>query len=351
MCEREPKHSSGSRQQEGGFYFVLVSLLLLVIFGFAAFAIDVSKNLNAQRHINLAGDAAALAASRLLGSTATMVPLKQEACTIAAANGLTNSEVVSVQCGTWSAPNFTPKCSSDCISSTTCTTCSSAADNVNAVRVVTRRGVSTSFARVMGVQTMYTTRDSVAKATFIGDNCIRPFALEECTVSGITPGNTASSNFWVGESGAGHIVAPLCSQSPWTDGGGGNWGKLMFPGIQTPQDWQNVMEGNGSYGANGYCDSSIQIGSIVQMDTGNARIQQTFDAGLAGSQFFLALTAPFPSGNHTSTISNFARVQFLQTGAGCNGSNWCGQFRLLEYPATPPMSGPPTTFQSRKLAR
>jgi hypothetical protein len=100
------------------------------------------------------------------------------------------------------------------------------------------------------------------------------------------------------------------------------------------------------------CDEEIAPGKYVSTGTGNARIEEVFQALLedmsppfAASNMVLAVTSEFGNGNSQVQIQRFIKVDLLsQEGAG---SNWQASFRIVEWDAQPDLPTQP----SRRLMR
>src|ERR1041385_827215 len=94
-------------RDESGSTLVLVTMFIIALFGFAALTIDVGRVYKEKRHAQFGTDAGAYAAANLLtNSPQTLDQIKIEAINIAAANGVTNTEISNagtVELGHWDA--------------------------------------------------------------------------------------------------------------------------------------------------------------------------------------------------------------------------------------------------------
>ena len=83
---------------------MLLAISVVVIFGFAALSIDLSRVYQQQRDMQSATDAAALSAAVLLtnaGSSHLAGDIAYEATIIAQANGVASNDLRTVQVGQW----------------------------------------------------------------------------------------------------------------------------------------------------------------------------------------------------------------------------------------------------------
>lgn len=272
---------------QSGYVVLLVTFMLVVITGMAALALDIGQGFVQQRNILVAADAASVGGVKFLPTNQSNITTAVNA--LALANGVPSSDVTEARCGTWNA------------ATTTFTAGNSSCSSANAVRVKTKKSVASLFGRVMGIQSLLPRVTSVA-AHIAPGFCIRPFAIEEDVVEGVSIGSTFS-----------------LSQSP------SNWGKL-----DSPNGFSVDM-------LSGACDTDYLIGQSVGSTTGVSGIKTTFASLLTANAnlgMYIALTETIPNGNHSTVIEQFAKVDFLsQSGSG---NNWTGTFRLVELNSTPP---------------
>lgn len=296
-----------SCRSRGGVALVLLALLLFVLCGAAAMTIDVGAVYEQGRMAQYAVDAGALAAARLLTAADSVVA--REGAALAAENGLSNGDGVTVRCGYWdrSTKTFT-NCSPMCHSQRCpCTSCADGA--VNAVRVSAARIVPTTFGRVLGITRVTPAVEAIALRQNLPGHCIRPFGIVSGVLRNLLPGQT----FTVGDASS-------------------NWGKLDIGGnMSSGTNFEDAMR----YGT---CNAQVAIGQPISSGTGfGGSISNTMDKVVRSSSqngMIIAATSAFPQGNGSVNFEEFIEVDFL--GQSRNGSNWQGTFRLVRRGVVPP---------------
>lgn len=313
-------------RSQSGVVIAFVALLLFVVFGFAAFTVDVGRAMDEGRRLQTAADAGSIAASRLLGTGQNINTLAQEACSLATSNGINAADVQSVACGVWNAGAFTASCITSCGSASNCSACTNS--GVNSIRVVTRKPVDTTFGRMLNMDSLSPSQESIARVTITGNpnNCMRPFGVETSVLGNppITPGQT----FVVGS------------------GAPGNWGKLDIDGINMSSGGNFV-----NYMQNGICSTNVGIGQAMSPGTGfGGNLISGFNTVL-NTQFVIARVSNFPNGNSGHvTILEFLMVTYLGDN-GQSGQNWQGTLRLDAYNVTPPNQGGGSSVSAPSLAK
>ena len=292
--------------QERGFVLLLFLVFAAILMMSLAFAVDIGKAHDQQRQIQIAADAASLAAIGALGNSPSYENMLAAVTSIAHSNGVSLAELMESppRSGTWSNGAFVPHPSPGCDHSST------------AVEVSVYRTLPTNFARLLNKNQF----DLRARAIgylppSINGSCIRPFGVENSYLSrlSVPVGGTFSVR---GVQGS------------------GNWGKLdvggnMSSGTQyTEQMLTNV------------CHEDVAPGHSVSAGTGNAQIEQVFETllndatpPLAGQNMVIAVTSDFGCGNGDVQIDRFIKVDLLsQSGSG---SRWQATFRIVEWNAQP----------------
>ena len=123
--------------------------------------------------------------------------------------------------------------------------------------------------------------------------------------------------------------------------GSGNWAKIDLEGnASSGEEYTKMMLSN-------LCDKAIAPGSYVSSGTGNAQIDQVFQALLddtspprAAENMVLAVTSDFGKGNSQVQIQRFIKVDLLSQ-AG-SGSGWRATFRIVDWDTEPEPPVPPT---------
>lgn len=299
--------------REGGFVIFLMVIFTSLLIMSLAFAVDISRAHDQQRQIQIAADAASLAAVGALGEADSYSGVLSAVTTIAQANGVAPSEVLysPPRCGVWSNGSFTANSGTTCNSSST------------AVEVSVHRAMPTTFGR------LFSFNEFALQARSIGylppptnGTCIRPFGIESSHISrlNVPVGGTVT-------------VSGLQ--------GAGNWGKLDIGGNSSSgTEYTNLMFNN-------VCHNSVAAGHSVSIGTGNAQIDQVFQALLndttppyGARNMVIALTSDFGSGNGSVDIHRFMKVDLLSQSG--NGSRWQATFRVVELDATPESPSRPT---------
>lgn len=163
------RHASlvGARGVERrGATIVIVAIVMVVLFGFTAFAIDFGRAYLSQAQLQTGADAAALAGAYELMNETDFGEDSAVAMAVRNKVQAVSPNVVSVEAGFWDddARTFTPA---------TWTT-----PGVNAVRAVTGHQMGYTFARVMGFTNIDLTKPAVAavgSATFA--QCVKPWGI------------------------------------------------------------------------------------------------------------------------------------------------------------------------------
>jgi Flp pilus assembly protein TadG len=223
------KGSSKIADQSGG-VLVLAALLLVVIIGMAAMAIDVGHLMVVRNELQNAADAGALAGARMLyteDSTGTLV-INTDANLVAAATTTANvsdaaaAEVLTVERGHWCFNNcpggatgvFTPNSSTTVNLSAFAGLSSAAVDAdtgyVNAVRVVAGRGpaipAASFFANIWGFTGFSLNAEAIAWKGFTGSPFPVDYPLAICRESILDSSNnfTCSRGRMINSSGSGY---------------------------------------------------------------------------------------------------------------------------------------------------
>jgi hypothetical protein len=310
--------SERSDRNESGFVVFMFMIMTAVLLTSVAFAVDMGRAYDEQRQLQIVADAAALSAAGALGSDTSYMKILSVITAIARANGSTVDEIMESEprCGTWENNSFVPSTGRSCPTS------------ANAVEVSVERTIPTQFARLMNQNSFTLRANAVAYLPPPkGGNCIRPFGIEESHLDGlnVSKGGTFSVS---GSQGS------------------GNWGKIDLGGnASSGQEFTQLMLSN-------LCDESIATGNYVSSGTGNAQIDQVFQALLqdtsppfASSNMVLAVTSDFGSGNSQVQIVRFIKADLLsQSGSG---KSWQATFRLVEWDAQPEPPSP----QLRRLMK
>lgn len=301
------------KSNQVGFIMLLFLLLMIVLLSSAGLALDISRASLEQQRIQIAADAASLAAVGALGASADYSKVITVVKSIGSANSVSTGEITLTppRCGVWKNNSFVPQ------SSQTCDTTSTA------VEVTVNRSLPLSFGRIITDRDIQLVAQSVSHISSSSRNCIRPFGIEMSYLSLRRPS--------IGDS----VVVQ-------GDQNSGNWGKIDLYG--------NSSSGHAytDYMINNVCDDSIETGSTVSVGTGAADIRQVFATllsnGSAASNMVLAVTSDFGPGNGTVTILGFIRADLISQRG--NGSNWSATLRIVELAAEP---DPPASSLERQL--
>jgi Flp pilus assembly protein TadG len=307
-------------QHESANALILVTIFVVVLFGFAALSLDVGNVLREQRKANIATDAAALTAVALLTNSPAPDPatVQQTAIDMAEGNGVTSAEIAAgarngfpgqVQVGMWVNGQFLPNQQTN--------------GYYNAVRVPARRTVPLSFAKVLGPATMNPAVDSVAALLSAGrvDNAV-PFGVSLSELTNKTFGDSMTLND--------------------NSIGSGKQGKLDIGNYQNTPAWQADMTTNG-------CNCIFSVGTIPVI-TGNAQVRQAFQALGKGAVFVMPVADQFDTtGNKPANILGFVLVQI--TDFGMQGANWYATVTFLRQAVGTAGGGfcPPPCVQARVL--
>jgi hypothetical protein len=295
-------HSRIQRGQvEKGSVIVLVAAGVAALLGFAALSVDVSHLYQQQRDIQSATDAAALAASALITNPpAADSTIIQEALTLAAANGVLNSEIAAsnfgtVELGEWNGLVFT-----------------AGTKPYNAVLVPAKRTVDLFFGPVVGLKHKVTAVHSVA----INGN----------TTSSIGTNGYGSISFGLDLSMLDQPIGSIVTIDKSNSGGGsGNFGQLDFSSINQNNSWSdNMVQG---------CDCTLSIGEQVGTITGkNGNCAECTPTGfsdrLASNPYaVMPVIGSWPNGQSgDAIIVGFVGVKILGvTGPG----NWSVTLQIV----------------------
>jgi len=284
------------------FLLVFVAILMMSL----AFAIDIGRAHDQQRQIQIAADAASLAALGSIDASSSYSSVLATVTTIGQANGVSTQEIMTTppRCGVWNQGTFVPHQASQCDSSST------------AVEVSVSRSLPTHFARILHKDHFSLSARAVSyRAPPMNGSCIRPFGVENSYLSRLNLP-------------AGGTFSVQGTQ------GSGNWGKLDIGGNMSSGTQYTAMM------TNNVCDPSVAVGNSISVGTGNAQIDQVFQTLLADStppfaaqNMIIAVTTDFGNGNSAVQINRFIKVDLLsQFGSG---SRWQATFRLVEWDATP----------------
>jgi Putative Flp pilus-assembly TadE/G-like len=301
-----PDSSPPTDPNERGFVICLFMVFAAILMMSLAFAVDIGRAHDQQRQIQIAADAASLAALGSLGESSSYADMLATITTIAEANGVSLQELMGSppRCGIWSDGAFVPQTASLCDSSTT------------AVEVSINRSLPAQFARLLNRSTFDLTARAVSyRPPASNGSCIRPFGVENSFLSrlGLPAGETFSIR---------------------GNQGSGNWGKLDIGGnMSSGTQYTAMMQNN-------VCHQDVAVGNPVSVGTGNAQIEQVFQTLLddstpprAAENMVIALTSDFGSGNSSVVIERFIKVDLLaQSGTG---SRWQATFRIVEWDAKP----------------
>jgi len=302
-----------THRNESGVVVFVFMLMTVVLLTSVAFAVDMGRAYDEQRQLQIVADAAALSAVGALGSNTNYNNVISTVGAIARSNGATMDEILGSEprCGTWEDGEFVPSKGRSCPRS------------ANAVEVTVARTIPANFARIVNTYSFNLRATAVAYLPPPeGGNCIRPFGIEQSHLQklNISPGGTFSVS---GTQEA------------------GNWGKIDLDcNASSGEEYTQLM-------LNNLCDEAIAPGRYISTGTGNAQIEQAFQALLedtsppyAGNNMVFAVTSDFGKGNSEVQILRFIKVDLLsQEGSG---GKWRANFRLVEWDAVPELPRAPT---------
>lgn len=307
------KRSKARPAPESGFVIALFFIFTAVVLTSLAFAIDLGKAYDQQRQIQIAADAASLAAVASLGPDTSYTTVLSTAAKIALANGITNNELMQEppRCGTWHDGIFRAHATQLCDQTST------------AVEITIKRSVPSHFAHVTSKSEFDLTARAVGyMPPPTNGSCIRPFGVEESFLSSLAL-----------EDGGSFSVSGTQ--------GSGNWGKVDIHGnASSGEEYTSLM-------LNNVCDELIGAGNFVSIGTGDAAINQVFETLLSDStppyawqNMVFAVTSDFGNGNTTVQIRRFIRVDLI--GQNGQGKNWQATFKIVELDAEPEPASQPT---------
>jgi Flp pilus assembly protein TadG len=311
---------STKRHRESGSTLVLVSMFMVVLFGFGALTIDVGRVYKEKRHMQFATDAGAYAGvARLTNATpsAAKADAILEATYLAGANGVTASEIASnqgVQVGIWVNGQFLADQTTN--------------GYYTAVRVPALRNVDLTFAKVVGMSSMSPAVHSVAALTAAG-LMVNPVPF------GVTQGQMAGKGF-------GYFM-DLNS----TDVGSGKQGPLDLRNYQNPNAWKADMTTNG-------CNCEISVGDVPTISGIDSKVSSAIQNMGLGSIFAMPVidNASFGGNSAQATIVGFVVVQLVNFSA--QGNNWSATVMFLDRPSGSGGSGgscPPPCTQARAIVQ
>jgi Flp pilus assembly protein TadG len=312
---------TSKRRREAGTTFVIVTMFVVALIGFAALSLDVGNVLREQRKANTGTDAGALAAVLLLTNTMQNVgSVTTEAQVISGANGVTLAEINAstegnIEVGIWANNQF--------LANTTTNA------RYNAVLVPARRAVPLLFGKVIGLDTMNPAVRSVAYLDFVSSpECSNPFGVTSNILGTAAIGSTITVSEKQGESG--------------------QWGQLNFNGeTGQPQDWQNAM-------LNGYCGGGVSVGSSDAItDTGSDHVKQIMNAIADSGQILIVPvvdTLDF-TGKTSVNIIGFVGLQVTDVKGG--GATMVITLKVVSAVTTGAGGGPPgpVFVQTRTLVQ
>lgn len=298
---------------EGGFVAFMLFIFFALLTMSLAFTIDLSRAFDHRQQLQIAADAASLAGVSALRQNPSYSNVLSTVASIASANGVASEELTvnPPRCGTWVNNAFVPNSNATCDASST------------AVEVSILRGVSTQFARLFSAAQFDLQVRSVGyQPPPTSGSCIRPFGIENSYLSrlNLPVGGTITVN---GTQGS------------------GNWGKLDIGGNSSSgTQYTNLMFTN-------VCHTSVAAGNSISAGTGNAQIEQVFQALLddttapyASQNMVFAVTSDFLPGNSNVQIDHFIKVDLISQSG--NGSRWRADFRVVDWDAQPDPPAQPT---------
>jgi hypothetical protein len=261
---------------------------MLVIFGFAALSIDLSRVYQQQRDMQSATDAAALSAAVWLTNASSshfVSDIVSEATIIAQANGVSTNDLHAIQVGQWNKIsrvffiNATP---------------------YNAVLVQAQRSIPLMFGKMLGMAYMSPGVHSVVMLTGAGSALnVIPFGIDQA-----------------------HATTPFYQSydvAKGDVGGSGNFGQLGLGG----NGWVNNM-------VNG-CGCTLAIGQLVDTITGkNGNCDDCTGSGFtdrynSNPYAIMPVVDNWPSGGSgTAHIVGFVGVKIISAKAG---GSWTVKFQ------------------------
>ena len=303
-----PNLSKRFRRDESGVTLVMVTLFIVVLFGFAALSLDVGNVYREQRKLNNATDAGALAGVLKFPDQTKAI---NDARAVAFANGATGGEIQNgarngfpgdIQVGWWDVDNriFV-----------------AGATPVNAIRVPARRTVPLYFGKVVGLGVM---KPAVSSVALVG-KYVTPYGIPICVVTNLSVGQIFTNNWWNSDPSIG------CPKRP---GGAGNWGVIYLcadPSKITGHDATvTALTNSGCF---------AYVGETVPVGTGFDGIADAFQSLYTrGETVILPVTTDFPNGVGKVTILDFIAVQLLDAGSG-GGNTWVITMKLLAKGVNP----------------
>jgi len=275
-----------TNKREDGAMVLLVSIMATALLGMAALAVDIGLARSKRFDLQVAADAGALSAIRLLTvSGVTMDEIRTEARLMALQNS--PGATVTAEVGRWTGSTFL--------------TGNGVA--VNAVRVVATESVPTAFAKIWRIFSTEPLARAIAMNGGSNDvNCVIPFGIEDRVIRNSRYGDTLD----------------LSRASA------GNWGKLDIDG--------NMSNGNAFVTAmtSGFCSRTISIGDQISPGTGFARVDEGFEQRRQLNPIvIMPIVSGFSNGNSQPVIvRGFIVARLISQGQG-NGARWTGRIQFL----------------------
>lgn len=297
------------RDGERGFYLIMFTLMLPLLFGIMGLAVDLARYRHVQGELQNAADAAAFSAARSLNSTeAGRASATTVAATYASANQVDGQTIASTEIktnatGLWDAETST----------FTTTNVSNAA--ANAVRVTVRRDAVQSFFTPI-LSGSLESRAFEASATAVAGGagavgCASPIAIASCVLSHDADGNLVCPTSLSFQNGAKSVgLTHGDGSSPVT---GANTVPYFKGAVQAPLT----------------CDQPAEVGTEIALQNGND-ISQTsvndINAATNDGASPVSIIAPVidqscgnngPTYNQTAPIVGFVKLKVV-------GARWTG---------------------------
>jgi Flp pilus assembly protein TadG len=208
---------------DSGAVAVLVAILALVIFGMAAFAVDLGHAYSVKRQLSVTADASALAGARAAGQQFSVDRLAGLGCDTASLSPVATAAAIELH-------NANGPKDSDGDPSVTV---SCEPDGTILVAVNNSSTLNTFFAGVFGFETLNPATAAVARVSGSpGYAGLRPYAVCETEIDGLTTGDTYQSLYGSGQA----QEDQPCQFTP-----SGNWGLVDFDDGSNPNgdiaDW------------------------------------------------------------------------------------------------------------------
>jgi Flp pilus assembly protein TadG len=315
-------HSVRSRS-ESGTTFVMLTVFIVALFGFAALSLDVGNVLREQRKENTATDAGALSSVMFLTNTpqnvASVIAFAEA---MANTNGVTTAEIAAsntgtIEVGIWSGGQFLANQTTNGL--------------YTAVRVPARRKVPMNFGNVVGTGVMNPAAQSVATVGAAG------------TMANVIPFGVTYDQVLTNCLGHGDCYGYFLNLND-SAVGSGKQGKVDLRHYQNTGSWLADMTVNG-------CNCEVSVGSTPTI-TGNAQVRQAFESLGVGAVVAVPIVDEFDtSGNKPANVLGFIIVQI--TSFSGRGSNWSADVMFLAEVAGTGIGGqcPPPCTLARALVQ